>query len=108
MNSTKQFPFKRARRITEGEVKLAQQALEKATLADESSVIKNLENRYSRAGVCLQGARFKEGLSQVELAEKLGTIQANISAMEHGKRPIGKVMAKRLSKVLHIDYRLFL
>jgi len=28
--------------------------------------------------------------------------------MEHGKRPIGKDMAKRLAKALKVNYRVFL
>jgi hypothetical protein len=32
----------------------------------------------------------------------------NIGAMEHGRRPIGKEMAKRLAKVLNTDWRLLL
>jgi len=28
--------------------------------------------------------------------------------MEHGKRPIGKEMAKRLAKILKVNYRVFL
>ncbi len=71
-------------------------------------VFKNLDLKYSRPGVALRGARGKEDMSQVELAEKLGVTQSDLSKMEHGKRPIGKKMAKRLSKILDIDYRVFL
>ena len=56
----------------------------------------------------LQGARAKEGMTQKALAAVLKIPQANISMMEHGKRPIGKEMAKRLAAVLNTDYRLFL
>ena len=77
-------------------------------LAEESEMIRRLDVRYSRAGVCLQGARLKEGLSQMDLAKKLGIPQTNVSAMELGKRPLGKNMAKRLSRVLRVDYRTFL
>lgn len=59
-------------------------------------------------GEALQGARAKEGMTQKALAARLGITQANLSLMEHGKRPIGKEMAKRLSAVLDVDYRLFL
>jgi len=38
----------------------------------------------------------------------IGVTQNNISAMEYGKRPIGKAMAKRLCEILHTDYRQFL
>lgn len=80
----------------------------KMILAEESATIKKLDLQYTRAGACLQGARLKEGFSQVGLAKKLGITQTNISAMERGGRPIGKNMARRIAKVLHVDYRIFL
>jgi transcriptional regulator with XRE-family HTH domain len=60
------------------------------------------------AGVALRGARKREGLTQRQLAELLGISQTHISEMEHGKRAIGKEMARRLAKVLQVDYRVFL
>ena len=60
------------------------------------------------AGVALRGARKRENLTQKQLAELLGISQTHISEMEHGKRPIGKEMAKRLAKVLKVDYRVLL
>ncbi len=59
-------------------------------------------------GEAVRGARAKEGLTQKALAALLGVSQANLSLMEHDKRPIGKEMAKRLAAVLNVDYRLFL
>lgn len=56
----------------------------------------------------LRAARHREGFSQIELAKALGVRQPDISSMEKGKRPIGKEMAKRIEKVLQIDYRVFL
>jgi DNA-binding XRE family transcriptional regulator len=58
--------------------------------------------------VALRGARKREGLTQKELAGLVGVSQTHISEMEHGKRPIGKDMARRLAKVLKADYRVFL
>ncbi len=58
--------------------------------------------------VALRGARKREGLTQKELARLLGVSQTHISEMEHGKRPMGKDMAKRLARVLKVDYRVFL
>ena len=34
--------------------------------------------------------------------------QTYISEMEHGKRPIGKKMSQRFSKILKINYKVFL
>ena len=81
---------------------------EEMILAEESESIKKIDQKYTRAGACLQGARLKEGISQVELSKRLGIPQTNISAMELGKRPIGKNMARRIAKSLDVDYRTFL
>jgi len=81
---------------------------EQTILANESETIKKLDAKYTRAGVCLQGARIKEGLSQVDLAAKLEISQSNLSKMELGKRSIGKSMAKRIAEILKVDYRLLL
>lgn len=59
-------------------------------------------------GVYLRGIRLREELSQEELAKLTGIPRSNISAMEHGKRPVGKETAKRLAAVLKCDYRRFL
>ena len=59
-------------------------------------------------GVALAGARYKEGVTQMELAWLTGIPQCHISEMEHGKRPIGKKYAKKFAKALQIDYHVFL
>ncbi len=56
----------------------------------------------------LAGARGKEGITQRELARRVGIPQRHISEMERGKRPIGKEMAKKMAKALKIDYRVLL
>ena len=58
--------------------------------------------------VNLRGFRNREGLTQADLSEIIGTPQTNISKMELGKRPIGKNLAKRLAELFKTDYRLFL
>ena len=70
--------------------------------------VQDLIDAYTLPGASLRGARRKEGISQTALAAKLKIPPSNISEMESGKRPIGKKMARRLSKVLKIDYRVFL
>jgi len=59
-------------------------------------------------GKALAGARYREGLTQMQLSEITGIPQRHISEMENGKRPIGKEMAKRLGKALNIGYKVFL
>jgi DNA-binding XRE family transcriptional regulator len=53
----------------------------------------------------ITGYRAREDLTQTELAKLTGISQANISAMERGRRPIGLEVAKKLAKVLKCDYR---
>ncbi len=62
----------------------------------------------SSQGTILKGARLKEGMTQKILASKTGIPQGHISAMENDKMTIGKERAKRLAKVLNVDYRIFL
>jgi ribosome-binding protein aMBF1 (putative translation factor) len=59
-------------------------------------------------GVCLAGARTREGLSQRRLSELTGIPQRHISEMENGKRSIGKARARVLASALNTDYRVFL
>jgi ribosome-binding protein aMBF1 (putative translation factor) len=59
-------------------------------------------------GHCLVGARYKEGLTQVQLAKLTGIPQRHISEMENGKRTIGRQRAKQLADVLNVNYRIFL
>ena len=61
-----------------------------------------------KPGIALRGARVKEGLTQIELADLTGVPQPNISDIENNKRTIGKELAKKFGKVLNVDYRVFL
>jgi ribosome-binding protein aMBF1 (putative translation factor) len=59
-------------------------------------------------GDAIRGLRYRECLTQKQLAEKMEISVQNLSHMEHGRRPIGKDMAKRLAKLLNTDWRLLL
>lgn len=59
-------------------------------------------------GRVLRGARGLAELTQAQLAEKVGIHKTNLSEMERDKRAIGKDMARRLGKVLGLDYKVFL
>jgi DNA-binding XRE family transcriptional regulator len=62
----------------------------------------------SRLAIHLKGLRYREGLTQAQLAEMSGIPQRHISEMENGKRPIGNAAACKLADALGTDYRLFL
>ena len=72
------------------------------------SAFDDLNNKYSKAGALLKGARLREELTQKQLAERLAIPQSHISAMERGNRPIGRKMATKLARVLHVSHRIFL
>lgn len=52
--------------------------------------------------------RKKNNLTQVELAAKATTTQANIASIESNSRALGKDLAEKLGKALGVDYRVFL
>lgn len=58
--------------------------------------------------MCLRGLRTREGLTQAELAKKLGVKQHHISEMENGKRPVGPEIARRLEEVFGTSRKAFL
>ena len=60
------------------------------------------------SGVALKGARYKEALTQQELADRLGVSRSTVSRMENCKKKIDVVMAHKLSRLLHIGYKVFL
>ncbi len=64
--------------------------------------------QYGRGGLALRGARYREGLSQKELARRSGVSQENISKMENGSRAIGPKVAEKLANALNIKKALLL
>lgn len=68
----------------------------------------DLTQESGEPGVLLKGLRYREGLSQIDFAKKLNVSQANLSAMENGRRAIGKELAKRIADLFEVDYRIFL
>jgi DNA-binding XRE family transcriptional regulator len=55
----------------------------------------------------LRGLRGKEGITQMELAARLGISQNMVSDMESGRRPISLKMAKRIGEEFKIPYKGF-
>lgn len=68
----------------------------------------NLTQKSGEPGVLLKGLRYREGLSQIEFAKKISISQTNLSAMENGRRIIGKELAKRIADIFGLNYRIFL
>ena len=79
---------------------------EGAILADD--LFAELDDKYTKPGVLLKGIRCRENLTQVEFAEKIEVTQSDLSKMESGKRPIGKILAKRIAEKFSVDYRMLI
>jgi len=60
------------------------------------------EMQKNRIGNLLAGARLKAGLTQAELAKRVGIRQNMISDYERGRRTYSNAMAKRFSKALKV------
>jgi DNA-binding XRE family transcriptional regulator len=71
-------------------------------------VFGDLFEKYGKSGALLGGVRHREGLTQREFAKMLNITQSNLSAMENGRRTIGKNIAKRIQARFKLDYRMFL
>lgn len=71
-------------------------------------VFAHLVKEITEAGALLKGLRTRENLSQEEFSKIIQVTQANLSKMENGKRPIGKIIAKRIAEKFNLDYRIFL
>lgn len=82
------------------------QSAEQHISVDE--LFSDLTQQSGEPGTLLKGLRYREGLTQIELAQQLKISQANLSAMENGRRSIGKEFAKRVADLFGLDYRIFL
>ncbi len=76
----------------------------------DDEAIYSIEEVYpdSTPGSRLRGLRAREGITQRELAERLGIQQHHVSEMEKGTRKIGLSKARRIAKAYNISHRVFL
>lgn len=63
---------------------------------------------HSEQGLYLKGLRLREGYTQAQLGALIEVSPNNISAMEKGRRLIGKAIAQRLAQVFKVNYQRFL
>ncbi|MGK5088753.1 helix-turn-helix transcriptional regulator [Bdellovibrionota bacterium FG-2] len=68
---------------------------------------RELNSKFSKQGNVLCGLRLKKGWTQTALANKIGTSQANVAAMENGKRRIGKTLAQKFADVFETSAQVF-
>lgn len=73
----------------------------------ETDLHRKISERMS-GGDVIKVYRKNAGLTQKDLAVKLGVKRPNVTAMERGKRPIGKAMADKLAEVFGVPREYFL
>ncbi len=88
--------------------KVAEKYLVEEQSVSSHDVFSKLEQKLTKTGALLKGLRTREGLTQLEFSERIEVTQSNLSNMENGRRPIGKIIAKRIEKIFKVDYRYFL
>jgi len=78
----------------------------KDSLTPEEVFGKNWTDQNKKLGKIIQGLRFREGLTQIELAKALkGVKQANVSSWEGGKEKIPSKRLDQLSKIFGTDIK---
>jgi len=75
---------------------------------DADVLYPHLKDPIQGPATSFHGIRLRTGLTQKQMAEKIGVSQSDVSKMEKGERPIGKKIAMRIGEALGIDYRRFL
>lgn len=56
----------------------------------------------------LRGLRYREDMTQAQLAKKLGIGQNFLSNLENDKKPISRKMADKLAEFFDVSYKMFL
>ena len=79
---------------------LAEEPEEEFISVESTEYWKEMEK--NRVGNILAGARLKAGLTQAQLADKLGIRQNMVSDYERGRRTYSDAMAKRISQTLQV------
>jgi DNA-binding XRE family transcriptional regulator len=76
---------------------------------DEGDELYTLEEVYPdfKPGDMIKGLRVREGITQKEMADKLGIQRRQISEMENGACPIDLEMAKLIEKTFDISRKVF-
>src|SRR5262245_51922461 len=78
------------------------------TSADARELYPELTDPAQRAAIAFHGARIRLGLTQKQMADKIGLSQSDVSKIEKGEREISRKLAVRIGESLGIDYKRFL
>jgi DNA-binding XRE family transcriptional regulator len=79
---------------------------EELVAVEETDWYKRAKARMSPAKA-LKIMRINAGLTQKQLADKIGIAKQNYNSLERGARPISMMMAKKLADALGTSYTMF-
>ena len=79
---------------------------EELVAVEETDWYKRAKARISPAKA-LKIMRINAGLTQKQLADKIGIAKQNYNSLERGARPISMMMAKKLADALGTSYSMF-
>ena len=79
---------------------------EELVAVEETDWYKRAKARMSPAKA-LKIMRINAGLTQKQLADKIGIAKQNYNSLERGARPISMMMAKKLADALGTSYSMF-
>jgi DNA-binding transcriptional regulator YiaG len=77
--------------------KKMQSVIERVLSISPEEAFVEINEKYTKAGALLKAIRLREGLSQKKFSKVIKVTQGDLSKMESGKRPIGKVLVKRIA-----------
>lgn len=86
---------------------LAEYEVDSQKMVPADEVFAELDKKYSKVGNVLAGFRLRDNLTQAKLAEKVGTSQPVIAAIENGNRKVGKNLAYKFAKVFKVKFQVF-
>lgn len=64
----------------------------------ETDPFEDINKKYTKMGALLKAVRLREGLNQQDFARLINVTQGDLSKMERGVRPIGKLLITRIAK----------
>jgi len=74
--------------------------------ADE--FFKEIDQKYGKIGAIVRGYRYRDDMTQVQLAKKLGVTKNYVYQMEYSKFKIDKKMAQKLAEIFKTKFHMFL
>jgi DNA-binding XRE family transcriptional regulator len=105
-----QFPGLMAYGTTAAEARTRVLALLSALSKNDEERLDTVEEAFGprEPGRMIRGYRSREGLTQAELAKRLGSTRSVVSGLETGRRPVSAKMARRLAEVFNSSPLMFL